>query len=169
MRATRVLLLAVIGGLLGCSDRAPTGVTPAPLLFYGPTPFDGLLQCTPLTSDSVSQTIGPLGGVIAVGPHRLVIPAGALAEPVVITAIVPADTVNRIQFEPQGLTFQQPASLSMSYANCGTLPLLRIFPKQIAYTSDALAILELLPSVDDFAGQTVTGQVAHFSDYAIAW
>ncbi len=42
-------------------------------------------------------------------------------------------------------------------------------PKQIAYTTDLLAILYYLPSLDDQASQTVTGQLQHFSDYALAW
>lgn len=84
-----------------------------------------------------------------------------------ITAVAPADTVNRVQFEPQGLTFHQPASLVMSYANCSGLA--SFLPKQIAYTSHELVILALLPSVDDIVTRTVTGRLEHFSDYAIAW
>ena len=38
-----------------------------------------------------------------------------------------------------------------------------------AYTTDALEILELLPTLDNVTTQTVTGQLSHFSDYAIAW
>jgi len=40
---------------------------------------------------------------------------------------------------------------------------------QIAYTSDSLQILEFLPSVQDTTSQKVTGQLKHFSDYAVAW
>ncbi|HEX9486968.1 MAG TPA: hypothetical protein VF976_07865 [Gemmatimonadales bacterium] len=165
MKTTRVLLVAA---LLGCGERAPTGIAPRALLWdLPPVTVTGLVRCTPLSPDSVSQTIGPLGGTLAVGPHRLFIPPGALDAPVEITAMAPADTVNRIRFEPQGLTFNQPASLTMSYANCGALA--SLVPKRIAYTDDALAILELLPSVDNLATLTVTGCLEHFSDYAIAW
>ena len=55
----------------------------------------------------------------------------------------------------------------MSYANCDALSQLE--PKQIAYTTDALAILALLPSVDVLSQQQVTGQLQHFSTYAVAW
>jgi hypothetical protein len=166
---TRFLLLAVIGGLTGCGDRAPTAVTPAPLLFDGPSSYTGLLQCTPLTSDSVSQTVGPLGGVLSVGPYRLWILPGALDAPVAITAVAPADTVNRVRFGPTGLAFRVPALLTMSYANCPVPPLARFVPKHIAYTSEALEIVELLTSVDDLWGRSVTARLEHFSDYAIAW
>ena len=55
----------------------------------------------------------------------------------------------------------------MSYANCSGLA--SLLPKRIAYTSDELVILALLPSVDDVVTRTVTGELEHFSDYAIAW
>jgi len=165
VKTTRVLFVVA---LLGCGERAPTGLAPQALLWnLPPVTLTGLVRCTPFSPESVSQTIGPLGGALAVGPHRLFIPPGALDAPVEITAIAPADTVNRIQFEPQGLTFNQPALLTMSYANCGALA--SLVPKRIAYTSDALAILELLPTVDVLATRTVTGPLQHFSDYAIAW
>ena len=62
MKATRLLLVA---GLLACGDRAPTGVNPKALLFPPSLPVwgGGLVRCAPLPADSVSQVIGPLGGV----------------------------------------------------------------------------------------------------------
>jgi hypothetical protein len=95
------------------------------------------------------------------------VPPGALQEPVTITAIAPSDTVNTVQFQPEGLQFSRPASLTMSYANCGLLGL--GFPRRIAFTDDALAILYYLPSVDRFLSQAVTARLGHFSHYAIAW
>lgn len=126
-----------------------------------------LLTCSPLPYDSTSQVIGPGGGTLTVGPHTFTVPAGALAAPTLITAVVDPDSVNAIRFSPQGLVFQQPTQLVMSYANCGLLGLL--VPKRIAYTIDDLQILEILPSLDNVFNRTVTGQVSHFSQYAIAW
>src|SRR6266581_4494463 len=93
--------------------------------------------------------------------------AAARAVPTTITAVVRSDTVNVVRFQPQGLQFDRPASLTMSYANCGLLGSLG--PKEIAHTTDRLEILSYLPSVDAPAARTVTGQLQHFSDYAIAW
>jgi hypothetical protein len=179
MKVTRFLLPAVLGAVtlvaLNCGEPSPVGVeSPAPPargdLISDLTSWplaDGLLQCSPLPADSVTQTIGPEGGTLQVGPHTLSVPPGALAVPVSITAVAPSDTVNRVQFQPEGLTFSQPAALTMSYANCR--PLALGFPKQIAYTTDALAILQYLPSLDDGSSRAVTGRVAHFSTYAVAW
>lgn len=162
----RYLLLVLAA--LSCAE--PSAPAPQGDLLGGwplPPPPTGLLACTPVAADSATQTIGPAGGTLQVGANTLVIPEGALDSAVTITAVAPSDTVNRVQFQPEGLTFNQPAQLTMSYANCNTLGLW--LPKQIAYTSDLLLILEYLPSWDNLFGQTVTGRVSHFSDYAIAW
>jgi CheY-like chemotaxis protein len=174
MQRTRLLRAALLGAgavlLLSCADPSPLGVDPRAGLFGLPDltpPPVGLLQCTPLAYDSVTQTVGPEGGTLAVGPHTLSIPAGALDTAVSITAVAPPDTVNAVRFAPEGLTFQEPVLLTMSYANCDLLG--SLLPKRIAYTTDALQILEYLASVDETWTQTVTGQLQHFSEYAIAW
>jgi hypothetical protein len=95
------------------------------------------------------------------------VPEGALAEPVAITAVMPSDTVNRIVFAPHGLELAQPARLMMSYANCG--PINWVLPKRIAYTTDALAIIELLHSLDNVLARRVSADLEHFSTYAVAW
>ena len=75
--------------------------------------------------------------------------------------------VNLVRFQPEGLQFRQTAYLTMSYANCSLLG--KLLPKRIAYTTDALDILEYLLSLDNLFGKRVTGQVHHFSDYVVAW
>jgi hypothetical protein len=124
----------------------------------------GLAKCDPMPAATATATIGLLGGVIQVGPHTLDIPAGALRERVTITAIAPSDSVDRIQFQPEGLVFRKPAALTMSYANCDVIGSVAV---QIVYTDDALVILEYLPSLD--RGKKVVGQLDHFSNYAVAW
>jgi len=127
----------------------------------------GLLACTPLTTDSVAQLVGPEGGTIQVGPHSLSIPAGSLDSSVVITAVAPSDSLNRVQFSPAGLTFTQPATLTMSYANCGIVG--SLLPRQIAYTTDLLEVLEYIGGNNDVLSQTVSAPIHHFSDYVVAW
>lgn len=124
----------------------------------------GLTKCDPMPTGQATATIGSQGGVIEVGPHTLAIPPGALHDRVTITAVAPADTVDRIQFQPEGLVFRKPAVLTMSYANCDVRGSMDV---QIAYTDDTLVILEYLPSLN--RGRTVIGLLEHFSNYAVAW
>src|SRR5919202_4893107 len=64
-----------------------------------------LYKCSTPSFGSVTQTVGPAGGVIKVGPHSLVIPAGALDRTVAITASTkPSDHV-QVDFQPEGLRF----------------------------------------------------------------
>lgn len=170
-RFARVVLLCGAAALtLSCatpSEPAVERAAPPPdALLWGGLDL-ALLRCSPLPSASSSAVVGPQGGVIEVGPHRLVIPAGALSSPVTITAEAPSSRVNQVDFGPAGLQFAVPATLTMSYANCfgAWIPL----PRRIAYTTDLLSILEFLTSVDNLDSRAVSAELDHFSRYAVAW
>jgi len=174
MLSVRSLRTALVGCValvaVSCADPTNPGPQPRRLdgdLFGEVKQRIGLLQCTPLPYDSVTQTIGPEGGIIQVGPHTFTVPAGALDTDVTITAVTPSDTVNRIQFQPEGLVFNGYTTLRMSYANCSLLG--SLLPKRIAYVSADLAVLDYLPSLDNVLTQTVRAKLQHFSEYAIAW
>lgn len=171
-----ILASVLLAGVSCSTDQNPTapaaGVDIRPEAaggLLGTGLAQGLLYCSPLPAASASQSIGPAGGTIVVGPHVLVIPAGALNRTVTITAVAPSDSVNSVQFSPQGLTFARghPAKLTLSYANCSLLG--RLLPKRVAYTTDLLRILQLLPSLDNLLQKKVSAPLEHFSRYAVAW
>jgi hypothetical protein len=172
------LLLVLSVFVASCSDLAPTApesrtvqLAPNDSAQLLGTLWSGLrgtlLTCSPMPAATATATIGQLGGVINVGPHRLVVPPGALSGPVTITATAPSSTTNRVEFQPHGLQFARPAALTMSYANCGTLA--RLLPKRIAYVDGQLNILEFLLSVDVLWQLKVSARLDHFSEYAVAW
>ena len=172
MRSYRLMVAAalMVAGMavVSCGERAPMG----PTAETGAAPLFGqylpsLLACTPMAADSVTQVIGPEGGVLVVGAHVLRIPDGALDSPVTITAVAPSDTVNRVVLSPHGLELEESAWLTLSYANCG--PVSWFLPKRIAYTTDLLDIIEILFSFDNPFSKRVTGRLDHFSTYAVAW
>jgi len=127
----------------------------------------GLLACERQPYARTVQTIGPLGGSIRVGGHWLVIPAGALARPVTITAEAPSDLVASVRFSPEGLRFSRPATVTLDYSSCplGRLQLL----KRVAYTNERLEILSYLLSRDNLLLMRVSADLEHFSRYAVAW
>jgi len=172
MKAVRFLVGAAVCAAVLASCTEPTAPKPDALFGFPlppppPPPAVELVQCTALPYDSVTQTIGPEGGTLAVGEHTLWIPAGALDTAVTITAVAPSDTLRHVRFQPEGLTFQRSAWLTLSYQGCNLLGSLA--PKRIAYTTDVFDILEYLLSFDNLWSRTVTGRVQHFSEYALAW
>jgi hypothetical protein len=124
-----------------------------------------LLSCTTQPQVRTTQVVGPQGGAILIGTHRLVIPSGALKQPVTITAEQVSGRVNSVRLLPEGLRFERPVTLTLSYANCS--PLLPL--KRVVYVDELLRVLELLPSLDNLDDRTVTGSIRHFSRYAVAW
>ena len=170
-RLLGMLLLCGLTLASGCGDRTPTAPQPAAPsadLIGSLLGATGLLQCSNLPYASTTQTVGIAGGILSAGPHKLVIPPGALAQPTTITMTLPTGLgVNAVQFKPAGLQFRTPAALTMSYANCSLLG--KLLPKRIAYTTDNLQILSYLLSLDNLFSKYVTGKVNHFSSYVIAW
>ena len=124
-----------------------------------------LLTCSPRPYDSDSETIGPEGGLITVGRNSLLVPRGALTEPVRITAEQVRGKTNSVRFSPEGLRFQKPAVLTMNYENCALV----LLQKKIVYTDEQLKVLEVLRSLDLFRSRSVSAPIDHFSRYAVAY
>jgi hypothetical protein len=187
------LILLLLAGVSCTSDSAPTGPsTPAATtaqpasfgligdLTGGLTQTAGgitgtlvgtlgrvtdLLLCTEQPYARATETIGSEGGVIAVGRHWLLIPKGALSSDVdIIAEQVPGNT-NSVRFSPEGLKFERPVAVSLSYENC----LLVLVKKKVVYTNEQLKILQVFPSLDLFGAKRVTAPIDHFSRYAVAY
>jgi len=148
----------------------------------GPDPFLGeaiestvgtlldrtLLSCTQLAASTDSAVVGPEGGTLVVGPHKLEFPAGAVSEPTRITMSVVQSGVNAVELAPHGLTFPRDArpTLSLGYANCDRSILLS---KRVVYTDGTFRLLELLPSLDLKSDRRVSAPLDHFSRYAVSY
>jgi hypothetical protein len=172
------LAAAVVLGVAACTGDTATGPAAAPSAspispaltslpsLISKLPLLGYVRCTPQPEAYAEQRIGTAGGTIRAGKHTLSIPAGALERPVSISMRVPSDTINAVVFAPEGLTFQQGRSptLSLDYSNCGGPTLLK---KRIVYADNLLSILEILSSIDDLTTTKVTARIKHFSRYAV--
>ena len=194
-RTVSSLAVVLLAGVAACSADAPTATptpadvatVPAPHALLGLDPLltttttiigsttttvngalvsvVGLLTC-PLQSQLKSTAyIGPLGGSIAVGYHKLVIPAGALTQTVQITATQVSGTAIDVDFQPHGLKFSSPATLRLSYGGC-TVPPDGL--QSVVYLNDSNQIIELRPSTDDSTKDVVIAPINHFSGYAVA-
>ena len=184
-----MLLLAAAAAVFSCGDPSPTGVSVAAPSFQtagfktltttslAPS---GLVYC-PQTYDSVTQVIGPQGGVIQVGAPFLWVDSLVLKDTVSITAVAPADTVRWVRFQPNGLQFPANpvhgyptgALIYTSYKDCGQIPRDTL---RIARVTDSLQIIQYLQSFSNGkrnwwsqANQFVYAWLPHFSNYALSF
>jgi hypothetical protein len=176
LRRVSVLALALLLPL-GVSCTSEGTLTEAPLApieqpsqlsrvdLGGELRIFGLLTCESQRYVVAQKTIGPQGGSLTIGRHKLEIPRGALASKVTITGEQVSDTITSVRLSPEGLRFAKPARLVLSYRDCGSVGL----PKRVAYTDELLRILELPQSQDYPKYEYVTGWIDHFSRYAVAY
>lgn len=127
--------------------------------------FD-LLRCEPRPYDGDAAIVGPDGGTLHVGEHQLVIPKGALTREELIIAEAPTSTLVDVDFSPEGLTFERPAELTLSYKGCDVPSDIALV---LAYVGAGHRILELPRSQDRRDSSKVVGEVGHFSQYAVAY
>src|SRR2546426_9544204 len=162
MRTMRPLVIGlVVAAIAFACDGSPTApptlsnrAARANLIaqLRGGTTSTGLMACSQ-SYDSVTQVIGPLGGLIAVGHHYLWVDSLALGGAVSITAVAPAGTVRWERFQPDGPVFQTnsrtgyPAVVFTDYTGCG-VPTTSVV--QIAQVSDALGVLGYLQTYVKF-------------------
>lgn len=146
-----------LGGVLGGVVSGVTGTVSGVLNLV-------LFPCETPSYGSVTQTVGRYGGTIKVGPHSLYIPPGALGAPVAITATATAGKQVKVDFQPHGLRFQEPATLTLSYAHCSVQP----ERPTIVYVDDSLTILEQFTTFNDKYRDRLVGRIDHFSGYAFA-
>jgi hypothetical protein len=146
------------------TEAVPTDTTAVVPTDTNPSEVN-LLACEPQQYAADVRVIGPAGGQLLVGNHKLTIPAGALSQEVAIVMEQIEGTVNSVRLSPEGLHFAIPAILSLSYKNCPT----NWHYKRIVYTDESLNILELLLSLDFNKASQVKGLIYHFSRYAVAY
>ncbi len=174
LRSFRALFAALILAVSAAcsSEQAPTlAPMPGPELSLTGTvtnllpPVKGLLACKVTETHSMTQVVGRAGGTIKVGRHSLYIPPDALLSPQTITATAPAGNLVEVEFQPHGLKFNRPTTLTMSYRDCDLVS--RLLPR-IVYADENYNILETLLSVPNIFTQTVSAQTDHFSSYLFA-
>jgi hypothetical protein len=134
---------------------------------FGGKLVPGLLVCIGNSQDqTTTQVVGPEGGTITFGKNSLVIPPGALDQPVTITATAPAGLFLVAQFAPQGLQFNRDVYLSLDYKHCNWADSTNF---QVDYlTDDLTTLLETEPTTVQVVKHDVVATIRHFSVYAVA-
>ena len=121
-----------------------------------------LRGCIPRAAQVGTATIGPSGGELAVGTHRLIVPPGALTEMVQISGTSPSDSVPKIFLEPHGLRFKRPAGLILDASNCVNVP-------DIVYINEIGVASAPIAAIYSTLWRTIAAPLDHFSGYEVAF
>lgn len=116
---------------------------------------------------TVSQSVGPNGGVLRFGASSLTIPQGALSSTIQISAKITLGQGVNVEFAPHGLTFAKAATIVANYTGC-TMPSTAT-GLNVYYTDVNGGILQSMPSAMNMSQHTVTSLTDHFSGYMVAW
>jgi hypothetical protein len=175
-RRTRLHLLLLLSlGVAGAACSVDRAAGPRPtdrsslLGLFDRDP--SLIKCPAGAGQSASALIGPLGGVLAVGGTRVVIPVNAVLSPTTFTLTVPASKYVEIDVRTDAsehFVFSQPVLVTLDYGRCGRSDLLRAPLSAWNIDPQTKALLEPMISVDNKLTQTVTFTTLHFSGYAVA-
>lgn len=151
-----IVLFFTLAAPAGCN-----GGPPASPLDAG-SPPDGSPRSDAGSPPAIAREIGAEGGRLADGTLEIVVPAGALSEPVMLSmrrrSPTPAGTRVAYDIEPDGLEFAEPITLSFAVESTEGLAVARLEADGRWYP---------LPSPAPVAGR-IEGLTTHLSTYA-AW
>lgn len=120
------------------------------------------LNCSPRFESRGSAWIGPSGGILRIGSHRLIVPAGALTRNVFISGTVPQGKPFQIDLQPHGLQFRKAAGLILDASSCIDVP-------TIVYLIDQVTVSEPIPAIYSNWWKAIACPIWHFSGYSIAF
>jgi hypothetical protein len=172
----RKLILAALAlaAVVACTGDSPTGpVAQAPAATRNTYPGshrtrDALsgkfvpANCTPKNAAEGTALIGPRGGVLNIGTHRLIIPAGALDRTVQISGSVPAGKPFEVDLQPHGLRFRKAAGLILDATSCTDVP-------PIVYLIDQYTVTPPIPAFYSNWWKAIACPIWHFSGYMVAF
>jgi hypothetical protein len=110
-----------------------------------------------------SAVVGPSGGTLRVGANELLVPAGALLDPVMLRGEVPDDTLASIRLFPEGLVFRKPAGLVLDAQGCADPGA----SAKVFYLDDEGNVLEEIEAEYSPRWKRVAAPINHFSRYAL--
>lgn len=176
-----VLLLAS-----GCSDSDLSGpeVSPPPEAMQSSALLSGIgdalvngdivtlpavARLVPQLRDlSMTEVVGPRGGVVRAGGVVLRIPAGALERPTAITVVQPAGVFVQGFFLPHGLRFLEPAMLTFDLGGTNAAD-----KELVGAYYDTPLVGGLIPAKELLPARVENGsirfRIEHFSGYAPAF
>ena len=162
--------LIVLGA---CDSPSPTAPQLTPTLSRTSGRVDHQVAICPTTQSYRAEgTIGPRGGSIRAGNHRLTVPRGVLTTPTRFTLHAPAGREVKLELSANGAThyqFAAPVVVTISYDRC-TRQHQPPTPLTAWYVDDSgTRLIERMNGRDDRIRRAVTFRTNHFSTYLVAY
>ena len=180
-RVTDFRLALALIAVVACSGdaTAPTQASSAPSAslinwppIIQPNPAGAtLITCPAATAQSTSARIGPLGGILALGNTRVVIPLSAVLFPTTFTLRIPTSNLAEIEVGAEGTShylFQLPIAMAIDYSRCANPDLNRHALSVWNIDPQSKQLLEKMIGVDEKLTHTVIFTTIHLSGYAVA-
>jgi hypothetical protein len=168
----RFAVVALAAAVTACSEptTAPESADVPPTLNETPG-ATGLLECRRTFFDITWGLLGPLGGLLSLDGHTLMVPAGALDRFAFVTLRTPSTRFVEVEARVNGqdhFQFNKPVTVVLDYSRC---PDWRIGPEPLTVWQidpDTKAFIRDMGGVDDRAARKISFTTDHFSGYAIA-
>ena len=127
-----------------------------------------LMECASSESDSALGVLGPLGGLLELGGHRVQVPLWAVLKPTLFSISAPPSKYMVLDVSAYGLPdfwFQRPIQVTIDYSRCAE----GAVPSGVWYIDhDTGELLENMGGVNDPVRRQITFTTSHLSAYALA-
>lgn len=130
-----------------------------------------LVECPTETSESVTGTLGILGGSITLHQHELSLPLNAVLEPTDFSLSTPVSNYMELSVGAAGqesFDFLETSSITVDYSRCTRSNIDKHELTVWQIDPDTKELLEHMGGVDDKEARTVTFRTDHLSTFAIA-
>ena len=170
-----ILLCVEVAYFSACGNNKPSSPSgpddsePRILAMSDPPESDLLLVSERAEEEEGVSTalIGPKGDVLVHADHRVEVSARALSKPVELTFSMPVSDTLMFELGPDGIRFNAPVTAIFNYDNAVTSGLDEENFSIVVWNPVSQS-WEAIPSTVDTAMNEVSGDLEHFSRYAIS-
>lgn len=160
-------MVAMLVLVVGCSDNpvAPVNSSNGPRLLTRAASTSSA-SLSPVNLYAEQRISSATGGTLTLLDVILTVPAGAVPNDTLFSINIPDDEVFFNEFGTDGLVFDVPVTVVMSYRNAD-LSGIHESAIRIAWLDERTNTWKDMPCVVDTVSKTVTGTLHHFSAYGL--
>lgn len=160
-----MVTLAVVA-MVGCSQSPTQSIQSDGKLLARSASLSSGASLTPISFYAEAVIPSRTGGVLSLTDVTLVVPAGAVKNDTLFSISIPDDQLFFNEFGTEGLVFDVPVTVTMSYRNADLSGITESRIK-LAWLNERTNTWHSMACVVDTVSKTVTGNLYHFSAYGL--